>query len=88
MTEYTEKGFRPQGRRIVLFLYLVVVTVAGLTGYLLGSIGPEGLRSVALFGVVSLPPTPVGLALYGVLTLGVGLGVALALVAYVSDRYA
>jgi len=88
VTEYTEEGFRPQGRRVVLFLYLVVVTVAGLTGYLLGSIGPEGLRSVSLFGVVSLPPTPVGLALYGVLTLGVGLGVALALVAYVSDRYA
>lgn len=73
---------------MVLFLYVAVVAITGFTGYLLGSIGPEGIRPVSLFGVVSLPPTPIGLALYGVLTLGVGLGVVLALVAYVSDRYA
>lgn len=88
MADYTETGMRLQGRRVVLFLYLIVVAIAGLTGYLLGSIGPEGLRAVSFLGVVSLPPTPLGLALYGVLTLGLGLGVALVLVAYVADRYA
>lgn len=84
----TETGLRPRGSQVVVTLYVVVVAIAGLTGYLLGSIGPEGLRSVSLFGLVTLPPTPIGLALYGVGTLGVGLGVALALVAFASRRYA
>ena len=82
------QGFRPRGSRVVVVLYIVVVAITGLTGYLLGSIGPEGLRSVTLLGVVTLPPTPIGLAIYGAVTLGVGLGVALGLVAFVSRRYA
>jgi hypothetical protein len=82
------QGFRPRGSRVVVLLYVVVVAITGLTGYLLGSIGPDGLRPVALFGFITLPPTPIGLALYGAITLGVGLGVALGLVAFVSRRYA
>lgn len=81
-------GFRPRGRRVVLVLYATIVAITGLTGYLLGSIGPDGLRPVSFLGLLTLPPTPLGLALYGVLTLGLGLGVVLALVAYVADRYA
>ena len=88
MSDHTEQGFRPDGRSVVVVLYLVVVAVAGFTGYILGSVGPEELRPVSLLGVVTLPPTPVGLALYGIVTLGVGLGIGLGLVAFVSDRYA
>ena len=88
MSDHIEGGVRPRGRSVVVGLYLAVVAVAGVTGYLLGAIGPEGMRPVSVFGVFSLAPTPMGLALYGVVTLGVGLGIALALVAYVSDRYA
>ncbi|PSP73002.1 cox cluster protein [Halobacteriales archaeon QS_3_64_16] len=73
---------------VVVALYVLVVSITGLTGYLLGSIGPEGLRPVALFGLIELPPTPIGLALYGIVTLGVGLGIALGLVVFVSRRYA
>jgi hypothetical protein len=90
VAENTEgnQGFRPRGSQVVIALYVLVVAVTGLTGYLLGSIGPDGMRPVALFGLITLPPTPIGLAIYGVVTLGVGLGVALGLVVFVSRRYA
>lgn len=80
------RGLR--GRRIVLLIYVVVVVIAGGTGYLLGSIGPEGLRPVSVLGLIAFPPTPVGLALYGMATLGGGLGFAIVLIAFVSRRYA
>ena len=80
-------GLRPRGSRVVIALYVLVMAITGLTGYLLGSIGPDGLRPVALFGFIELAPTPIGLALYGIVTLGVGLGVALGLVVFVSRRY-
>lgn len=76
-----------RGSRVVLVVYLTVVAIAGLTGYLLGAVGPTALRPVALFGLVKLQPTPLGLAIYGMATLGGGLGVALVLVVYVSRRY-
>lgn len=78
------------GRRVVLGLYVLIVAIAGLTGFLLGSLGAEtlDLRSVALFGVIELPPSPLGLAVYGTVTVGLGLGVLLGLMVYVSRRYA
>jgi hypothetical protein len=84
----TEPGFRPQGPKVVAVLYVLVVGVGGVTGYLLGSFGISGMRSVTFLGLIEIPPTPVGLALYGMGTLGFGLGVAIMLVAYVSRRYA
>lgn len=75
------------GRAIVLFVYCVVVAIAGLTGFLLGTIGPTALRPVDLFFLIRLPPTPLGLAIYGMGTLGGGLGVALLLVRYASRRF-
>nr|WP_245778625.1 hypothetical protein [Halomicrobium zhouii] len=56
-------------------------------GFVLGTISPADLEP-ELFGVVALPPTPLGVALYGIVTVGVGLGILLALVVYVSNRYA
>lgn len=76
-----------RGKRVVFAMYLALVVFAGLFGVVLGFV-VEGLTSVALFGVVELPPTPLGLAVYGVATVGIGLGVLLGLVVYVSDRYA
>lgn len=75
------------GRRLVVVLYVVVVTLAAGIGLVLGIIAPRGLDP-ELFGVVQLPPTPLGVAVYGAVTVGALLGVVLAGVAYASRRYA
>ncbi|RJT02538.1 MULTISPECIES: DUF7520 family protein [Halococcus] len=75
------------GRSVVLFVYVVVVAIAGCWGYLLGALGIQDLQSVSLFFLFEIQPTPVGLAVYGMLTLGVGLGVVLLAVGYVSRHY-
>ena len=74
------------GRSLVVVLYVVLVAITGVVGAVLGAVGPEDLRPVRLLGLVELQPTPLGLAIYGVVTVGLVLGVALALVAYVSRR--
>lgn len=75
------------GRRLVVVLYVVVVTLAAGIGLVLGIIAPRGLDP-ELFGVVQLPPTPLGVAVYGAVTVGALLGVVLTGVAYASRRYA
>lgn len=74
---------RTSGRRLVVVLYVVVVAIAAATGFVLGVIRPQGLDP-ELFGLIQLPPTPLGMALYGGLTLAIVLGVLLGLVVYVS----
>ena len=73
------------GRQIVLRLYVAIVVLAGVMGFVLGSIRPEDLEP-ELFGVIALPPTPFGVAIYGFVTIGIVLGVLLGLVIYVSGR--
>ena len=75
------------GRLVVLVIYVVVVILAGGWGYLLGSLGIKSLRPVSLFFLFTLQPTPGGLAVYGMGTLGAGLGIILLLVNYVSQHY-
>jgi uncharacterized integral membrane protein len=75
------------GRWFVVALYGVVVAITGVVGAVLGAVGPESLTSVELLGLVELQPTPLGLAIYGVVTVGLILGVLLGLVAYVSRRF-
>jgi hypothetical protein len=74
------------GRSFVVALYAVIVALTGVVGAALGAFGPDNLTAVRLLGLVELAPTPLGLALYGVVTVGLALGVPLALVAYVSRR--
>jgi hypothetical protein len=76
------------GDRVIIALYLVVVTVAGLMGGLIGSIGLRDLEAVSFLGVVTFQPTPLGMALFGMTTIGTLLGVLLLLVVFVSRRYA
>lgn len=71
------------GRRLVATLYVVVVAIAGVMGFVIGSISPRGLDPEFL-GVVDFPPTPLGMAAYGALTLAVLLGVLLLVVMYVT----
>jgi hypothetical protein len=74
------------GRQVVLAVYAAVVGVAAVMGFLLGLAQPVALEPV-LFGVIALPPTPLGMVVYGVVTVGGGLGVLLALIVYVSEKY-
>lgn len=76
-----------RGWRVVLVGYAVVVSVAGLLGFVVGLVEPEGARPVDVLGLVVIEPTPFGLAFWGVLSVGTLLGVGLVLVVAVS-RYA
>jgi len=75
------------GRRVIGTLYIVVVAVAGFMGAAIGSVGLRDLTSVSFFGLVTFRPTPVGLAAFGVTTVGITLGVVLGFVVFVSRRY-
>jgi len=74
------------GRRLVVTIYVAIVLLTAFVGFIIGSIAPRDLDPM-LFGVIQLPPTPVGTAVYGALTIGVLLGVLLLGVVYVSERY-
>lgn len=82
----TERATHRPGRRVVYTVYATVVAIAALMGFILGVISPEGLDPT-LFFVVDLPPTPVGMAVFGVTTVGLALGVLLVVVAFVADRF-
>jgi hypothetical protein len=71
------------GSRIVLVLYVVLVSVAGTAGFLTG-VFVDGLEAPKFLFLIPFPPTPVGFAAYGALTVALVLGVPLALVVYVS----
>lgn len=73
------------GRRLVLALYVTLVAFTALVGVLFSTV-VENPDPPALFFLVELPPSALGFALYGGLTVGLVLGVPLLLVVYVSGR--
>ncbi len=75
-----------RGPRVVATMAAVVVALAGALGYVIGLIRPADLRPVPLLGVWTLQPTPLGLAVYGAVTVGVIFAVGLLLVSLAS-RY-
>lgn len=74
------------GERVVVAIYLVLTVVTGGFGYVIGVIRPETLDPT-LFFLVDLPPTPLGMALYGMVTVGTILGILLLLVRYVGREF-
>lgn len=82
MSETQTRG----GRQLVVTIYLAIVLLTASIGFVIGSIAPQDLDPM-LFGVIQLPPTPAGTAVYGAVTIGVLLGVLLFGVVYVSERY-
>lgn len=76
------------GRRLVFGVYGFLVALAAGLGYVLGAVvlpaRHEGPLPMAELGPVTFPITPLTMALYGVLAVGIGFGVLLALVAAVS----
>lgn len=75
------------GRRVIGTIYVAVVLIAALFGFLVGTIATGALRPPRLFFLVELPPSPVGMATYGAITVATILGVLLLLVEYVSRHY-
>lgn len=73
-----------RGRSLVVGLYAIIVGFAGTAGALFGAFGPEDMTPVNLLGIVELQPTALNLAVYGMVTIGLGLGILLGLVVYVS----
>lgn len=71
------------GRRFVVALYVLIVAFAGGAGVGFASV-VENPDPPALFFLLPLPPTAVGFAVYGAVTVAVVLGVPLALVTAVS----
>lgn len=86
------------GRRVVLWMYAGAVATAGLFGYVLGVIvyggsgGPAGplveggTPEFGSVGPVVFELTPLNLALFGLVSVGVLLGVGLAAIVVVSER--
>ena len=75
-----------RGDRLVVRLYLLIVAVTGVMGYVLAWATDTPLEPV-LLGVIELPPTPAGVAVFGMVTIGLGLGVLLVLVVYVANNF-
>ena len=76
---------RHSGSRFVLVLYAGLVAVAGIAGFLIGTV-VANLRAPEFLLLVKFPATPVGLAAYGALTIAVVLGIPLRVVVYLSRR--
>ena len=78
------------GRRLVLGVYGFLVALAGGLGYILGAVvlpaQHDGPLPMAELGPVTFPITPLTMALYGVVAVGLGFGALLALVVSVSRR--
>lgn len=77
------RGF--SGVRFVLGLYAALVAFSAVAGVLFARTVEDPL-SPRLFFVLPLPPTGLGFAVYGAVTVGAVLGVPLLLVRYAS-RY-
>jgi hypothetical protein len=75
-----------QGPRFVLLLYVLLVAVAGVFGYVIGLARPKNLDP-KLYMLIDLPPNAFGMAVYGSLTIATILGVMLLGVRYVAREY-
>ena len=74
-----------RGQRVVVGLYLIIVAFTGVAGYLAATVVGEINPPRFLF-LIEFPATPLGLAAYGALTIGLVLGILLVSVKVVSDR--
>ena len=76
---------RLSGPRFVLILYAGLVAVSGAAGFLIGTT-VSNLRPPEFLLLVEFPPTPLGMAAYGALTIALVLGVPLLIVVLLSQR--
>lgn len=74
------------GRRVLLTVGGIVVLLAGVIGFFVGSNSAESSSTFEVFGTVALPASPASGALYGMLLAGVVMGGLFAAVQFAS-RY-
>ena len=74
-----------RGQRVVVGLYCIIVAFTGVAGYLAATVVGE-INAPRFLFLIEFPATPLGLAAYGALTIGLILGVLLVSVKVVSDR--
>jgi len=87
MTENARLASSLSGKQVVGVVYVGIVALAGVLGYILGIILPAQKNvPMAELGPVAFEITPVSFAIYGMVMLAVTLGVLLGLVQFVS-RY-
>ncbi|ELZ97669.1 MULTISPECIES: DUF7520 family protein [Haloferax] len=72
------------GRRILLLVGASVVVISGILGVFIGENGGQVAAEISLFGVLSLPTSPLAFSLYGMAFSAVILAVLFALVEYAS----
>ncbi|WP_410764567.1 hypothetical protein [Haloferax sp. DFSO60] len=72
------------GRRILLLVGLSVVAISGILGLFIGENGKQVATSIDLYGIVSVPTTPLAVSLYGIIISAVALGVLFGLVEFAS----
>nr|WP_241429812.1 hypothetical protein [Haloferax larsenii] len=75
---------RMGGRRVFLVIGVSVVLISGILGVFIGENGGQVTESIQLFGVLSLPTTPVAFALYGMVVSVFALGALFGLVEFAS----
>lgn len=73
-----------RGQRVVVGLYLIIVAFTGVAGYMTASVVDEINPPRFLF-LIEFPATPLGLAAFGALTIGLILGILLVAVTVVSE---
>jgi hypothetical protein len=74
------------GQRLLLILAGVVVLLAGVIGFFVGSNSAESSPTFEVFGTVALPTTPLSVTLYGMVLAAVVMGGLFAVVEFAS-RY-
>ncbi|MFD1640955.1 DUF7520 family protein [Halohasta litorea] len=75
-----------RGQRVVVGIYLIIVAFTGVAGYMTATVVGE-IDPPRLLFLIEVPPTPIGLAVFGAGTIGFVLGVLLVAVTVVSDRF-
>ncbi|RDZ61621.1 hypothetical protein C5B90_18500 [Haloferax sp. Atlit-12N] len=72
------------GRRILFIVGASVVAISGILGVFIGENGGQVAAEISLFGLLSLPTTPLAFSLYGMVLSAALLGVLFGLVEYAS----
>jgi len=73
MSEESAPGVSGLGRRILLGLGGGMILLGGLLGFIVGGNGGETLRELTLFGVLTVPVSPVAMTLYGMIVIAVAI---------------
>ncbi|WP_416839969.1 hypothetical protein [Haloferax sp. DFSO52] len=72
------------GRDILLLVGASVVIISGILGVFIGENGGQVAAEVTLFGVLSVPTSPVAFSIYGMVVSAVVLAVLFGLVEFAS----